>query len=364
MVPCCYLLAAVVVTWRLWADPASRVVAGNPHDADLFAWFMRYAAMAVRHGRLPALITAGMNAPQGVNLMWNPSLLLPAVLLAPVTGLFGPQVSLTVLTTVGFAGSAAAMFWVLRRWRVSIGAAALAGAVYGFSPALLQSAMSHYNLQLAILPPLIIDAGLRLAVGQPATTGDRDGDSPPLAQRTRMRWLGRLPAPVRAGAWLGLLVAAEVFISEEIVFSTALALLLVAGLTAARQRAAARRLGPAAAGLVVAAGVALALAGPALRTQFHGPLTQHGALYPPGDYVNDLTSFVTPQSSLFLHTAASAAAAARYQGGAAEYLAYLGWPLIIMLVLATLVCWGRQPAGRWLSPSCCSKYSHWAATRW
>ena len=206
---------------------------------------MRYAAMAVRHGRLPALITAGMNAPQGVNLMWNASLLLPAVLLAPVTGLFGPQVSLTVLTTVGFAGSAAAMFWVLRRWRVSIGAAALAGAVYGFSPALLQSAMSHhYNLQLAILPPLIIDAGLRLAVGQPATTGDRDGDSPPPAQRTRMRWLGRLPAPVRAGAWLGLLVAAELFISEEIAFTTALAgLLLVAGLTAARLRAAARRLG-------------------------------------------------------------------------------------------------------------------------
>ena len=242
-VPCCFLLAGVVVTWRLWADPASRVVAGNPHDADLYAWFMRYAAMAVRLGRLPALITAGMNAPHGVNLMWNTPLMLPAVLLAPVTGLFGPQVSLTILTTVGFAGSAAAMFWVLRRWRVSIGAAALAGAVYGFSPALLQSAMSHYNLQLAILPPLIIDAGLRLAVGQPqATTGDRDGDRPPPAQRARMRWLGRLPAPARAGAWLGLLVAAELFISEEIALSTALAgLLLVAGLTAARPRAAARQ---------------------------------------------------------------------------------------------------------------------------
>ena len=90
---------------------------------------MRYAAMAVRHGLLPALITTGMNAPQGVNLMWNTPLLLPAVLLAPVTGLFGPQVSLTVLTTAGFAGSAAVMFWVLRRWRVSIGAAALSGAV-------------------------------------------------------------------------------------------------------------------------------------------------------------------------------------------------------------------------------------------
>ena len=99
---------------------------------------------------------------------------------------------------------------------------------------------------------------------------------------------------------------------------------------------------------MVAAGVTLALAGAALWTQFHGPLAQHGALFPPDNYVNDLTSFVTPQSSLFFHSAASAAAAARYQGGAAEYLAYLGWPLIITLVLATLVCWGR-PAGRALA---------------
>ena len=115
---------------------------------------------------------------------------------------------------------------------------------------------------------------------------------------------------------------------------------------------------------MVAAGVTLALAGPALWTQFRGPLTQHGALFPADHYVNDLTGFVTAQSSLFFHTAASAATAARYQGGAAEYLAYLGWPLIIMLVLATLACWAGQRAGRWLSPSCCWKSSRWAATRW
>ncbi len=54
VVPFCYLLAAVLLTWRLWADPAARLVAGNSHDADLFAWFMRDAAAAVRHGRLLA----------------------------------------------------------------------------------------------------------------------------------------------------------------------------------------------------------------------------------------------------------------------------------------------------------------------
>ncbi|HXL19031.1 MAG TPA: hypothetical protein VN961_16070, partial [Streptosporangiaceae bacterium] len=160
----CYLAAALILTWRLWADPASRTVAGNPTDADLFAWYLRYAAAAVRHGHLPALVTTAMNAPVGINMMWNTSLLLPAVLLAPVTLLLGPQVSLAVLTTAGFAGSAAALYYVLRRWQVSTGAAALAGAVYGFSPALVHSALAHYNLEFAVLPPLIIDAGLCLAV--------------------------------------------------------------------------------------------------------------------------------------------------------------------------------------------------------
>ena len=97
--------------------------------------------------------------------MWNSSLLLPSILFAPVTLLFGAQVSLTVLTTLGFAGSAAAMFWCCARWQVSGSAAALAGALYGFSPALLQSALGHYDLQLAVLPPLIVDAMLRIAIG-------------------------------------------------------------------------------------------------------------------------------------------------------------------------------------------------------
>src|SRR5262249_37450738 len=159
-----YLLAALAVTWHLWADPASRTIAGNPNDADLFAWFLRYDATAVAHWRLPALVTAAMNAPQGVNVMWNTFLLLPGVLLAPVTLTLGPQPSLTVLSTIGFAGSAASLFFVLRRWEVSLGAAALGGAVYGFSPALLHASIGHYNLQLAILPPLIIDALLRLCL--------------------------------------------------------------------------------------------------------------------------------------------------------------------------------------------------------
>jgi hypothetical protein len=57
LILCCYLAGAVAVTAWLWADPAGRLQVGDPHDVDLFAWYMRYAATAVSHGRLPALVT-------------------------------------------------------------------------------------------------------------------------------------------------------------------------------------------------------------------------------------------------------------------------------------------------------------------
>jgi hypothetical protein len=316
----CYLLGAVAVTWHLWADPASHTVAGNPNDADLFAWFLRYDATAVAHGRLPALVTSAMNAPQGINIMWNTSILLPGVLLAPVTLLLGPQTALTVLMTLGFAGSAAALFLVLRRWDVATGPAALAGAIYGFSPALLQASIGHYNLQFAVLPPLILDAGLRLCL--------------------------RSRSPLRAGAWLGLLVTAQLFTGEELLLLTGIAgLLIVAVLAAGRPRSVPARLAPAAAGLALAAAVTLLLSGYALWEQFFGPLTQHGSSFLPDFYKNDLTGFVTPSRYLLFHTAASAAAAARYQGGPPEYLGYLGWPLIAALALAAVAGW-RRPAVR------------------
>jgi hypothetical protein len=125
----CYLLGALFVTGRLWISPAGRWQTGDVQDVDQATWFMRYTATAIEHFRLPALQTMAMNAPHGVNLMWNTSLLLPGSLAAPVTLLFGPQVSLTVLLVAGFAGSAASMFWVLRRWQASIVAAALGGAL-------------------------------------------------------------------------------------------------------------------------------------------------------------------------------------------------------------------------------------------
>ncbi len=314
-----YLLAALAVTLWLWRDPATRTVLGNPNDADQLAWFFRYDAAAIAHGHLPALVTTAMNAPQGVSVMWNTFMLLPGALLAPVTLLLGPQTALTVFMTAGFAGSALAMFFVLRRWDVSSPAAVLGGAVYGFSPAVLHSAIGHYDLQFAVLPPLIIHVGLQLATGRTSA--------------------------VRGGLGLGLLVTAQLFITEEILAVTAIGgAVLGAALAASRPRAVPGAVRRVAAGLAVAAGVTAVIAGFPLWVQFSGPLRQHGSPFTLDYFKNDLSSFVVPSSYQLFHTAGSAAAASRYQGQLPEYLGYLGWPLLVVLALAAIACWRRLPA--------------------
>jgi hypothetical protein len=314
----CYLLGAVALTWHLWADPAGRaqVVPGRgvSHDIDLFAWFLRYEATAIAHGRLPDLVTTALNAPQGVNLMWNTSFLLPGVVFAPLTLAIGPQATLTVLLTLGFAGSAATMFWVLRRWGASLAAAALGGAVFGFSPALRIAAVGHYHLQFAVLLPLIIDALLRLVTGR-----------------------GR---PVRTGAWLGLLTAAQLFIAEETVALTAMAgVVIVVVLAASRPRAVPGRLHAAVTGLAAAAVVLLVTAGYPLWVQFHGPLAEHGSPWKPGHFRNRPGDFVNGPSGVLLHSQATVAYLSQHAVRMVEYFAYLGWPMLVVLVLAAVCFW-------------------------
>ncbi len=324
-----YLLGAVVVTMWLWRDPASRIIAGNPHDTDQFTWYFRYDAVAVAHFHLPALTTDAMNAPQGISIMWNTFMPLPGMLLAPLTLLAGPQASLTVLMTAGFAGSALAMFAVLRRWGAGVAAAALGGGIYGFSPALVQSSLGHYDLQFAVLPPLIADAALRLVTGH-LVTG---------RLATSRLGSGGWPAAV-LGAWLGLLCAAQVFIAEETLLDTAVAVVIMtAVLAASRPRAVAGRVKEVATGLAAGLGVAAVVAGYPLCVQFFGPLRQGSSPFTPDFYKTDLAGFVRPSSFLLLHTGGSARFATTFQGGLPEYIAYLGWPMLAALVVVTAGFW-------------------------
>lgn len=311
-----YLAASVALNWRLWAGLGTVSAAGDPGpaDNDLMAWFMRYAAGAVVHGHLPALVTTALNAPHGIPLMWNNSVLFPAVVLAPVTLAGGPLTGLTVLITLGYAGSAAAMYWLLRRYGASAGAATLGGAVFGFSPGMLNAGVDHYGMQFAVLTPLMIEAVASILTGR-----------------------GR---PLAAGIRLGLLATAQLFTGEEMLTDVAIAsLVLAVVLGVSRPSAVPGRLRGAAAGLGTGAAVALLLSGYALWAQFRGPLSETGTPWHISRHGNPLGAFVNPQAQLLFHTAASAAYADAHRATSSEYVAYLGPPLLIVVAFVVIWCW-------------------------
>jgi hypothetical protein len=321
----CYVVGALYVTAALWTNPAGLRQDGDPQDVNQATWFIRYAATAIEHFRLPALSTTAMNAPHGVNLMWNTSLLLPGVVVTPITALFGPQVSLTALLVIGFAGSSASMYYVLRRWQASPLASALGGALYGFSPALVHSGIGHYSLVLGMLPPLIIDRVLRLVVGRGSA--------------------------VRNGLWLGLLVAGQLFIAEEALVDTVIATIVVLlVLAACRPREILSRVRPLVVGLATGGVLALVLCARALWVQFHGVKASSAAATVIINYQGHPTNlgtlpyaFINPSSMVLLHTTGTGNIANLYPQPLPEYLAYLGVPLIIVLLAAIVYFWKYLP---------------------
>jgi hypothetical protein len=319
-----YLIGAYYVTFNLWANPTSLRQVGDPQDVNQATWFLRYTATAIEHFRLPALSTMAMNAPHGVNLMWNTSLLLPGIVATPVTALYGAQVGLTFLLVIGFAGSAASMYYVLRRWEASQLSAALGGALYGFSPALVDSGIGHYSLVVAILPPLIIDRVLRL--------------------------VARRGSALRNGIWIGVLVAAQLFVSEEALVDTVIAaVILLLVLALCRPREVASRIRPMLLGLGTAAVIALVLCARALWVQFHGVSAHAGAtvvINYQGHKTNLGTlpyAFINPSSLVLLHTHTTGVIANYYPQPLPEYLAFLGVPMIIVLLAAIVYFWKYLP---------------------
>ncbi len=322
----------VAATAGLWRDPGSRLAAANVTDGINYTWWLGQIPHALGHGRNP-LYTPDLNWPEGVAAMNNTSLLLPAVVLAPVTALTSAMFSYGLLNLLAVPACALAGYWSLRQvpWtrrdgdEVRLGrAAALAGAcVFAISPAIVNSLIGHITMAFAPgLPVLMV-----------------------LAVRAWHGGAGRvIGSPVRTGLLLGLVAAAQLFTGEEILFQAAvgvLVVLLVAALSRPRAApAAARRLLTALGGGAV---LFLVVTGYPLWQQFFGPLKEHGSPFLLNYFGADLHGFTTPTSQLLFHTSADAEAATHFPGGLEEHLAYLGWPLLVTAVLTLLAGWRRVP---------------------
>ena len=294
-----------------WSSPTTTTLAGGDGDTAIFLWFLRWTPFALEHGH-DLLVTHHLNYPDGVNLMWNTSLVLPGLLLAPLTIGFGPVLTFNVLLVLAYGLSAWCAYLAIRRFVPGHLAAAVGGLVFGFSPAIrVQS--HHLHMSMAFLVPLMLLVLHEILV--------------------RRKW-----PPWLAGAALGLLAGCQLLIGEELLASTglvgfALLLLLVAGnLRRVRERVA---------HVLVAFGVAAvvfaAIAAWPLSVQFTGPQRVHGDIQQT-NYANDLLGFVVPGGAQALSSGASAERVAGFAGGNS---AYLGVPLLLVLVALGVRWWSN-----------------------
>jgi hypothetical protein len=311
-----YLILAVVVTIQLWISPHGRVLAGNDDDHGVFLFILAHGERVLFHGDNP-FWTGRLNAPVGVNMMANTSILALSLPMAPVTHLFGPGVSMAVLLTLGLAGTAAAWYYVLSRHLVRSRLAAWIGGLWcGFCPAMVSHANGHVNFVCQFVVPFIVWQVLRL------------------------REPGRA---VRGGVVLGLLITLQVFINEEVLLFTALTLgvfVLGYALIARTEAAAvARRF---AAGLGVAGVTSGALLAGPLWWQFTGPGSYHGQPFTPGEYVTDLLSV----GAFARQSLAGNGVVARWLSiSATEDNTFFGVPMLVMIVVCVVLTW-RSAAAR------------------
>ncbi|KUL24824.1 hypothetical protein [Actinoplanes awajinensis] len=310
-----FLALAVFVLIRLWIDPNGRILDRNDDDHGIFLFMLAHGERVVFDGASP-FFESHLNAPVGVNMMANTGVLALSLPLAPVTHFLGGGVSVALLLTLGLAGTATAWYWLFAGHLVRSRVAAAIGALWcGFAPTMISHASGHVNFVNQYLVPII------------------------LWQVLRLREPGRA---VRGGIVLGLLIVVQIFINEETLLFLALTLavfvLAYAAMRPREVREVAKRF---TAGLGVAAGVALVLAGYPLWYQFFAPGNYHGQPFAPSDFVTDLWSIAAfPRQSI-----AGTEAMDRLSVSATEDNTFFGPFGLIMIVVSTVMLW-RSAAAR------------------
>lgn len=306
-----YVVGALFVTSRLWLDVHARVPSSNTHDFAFFNFAFTHAAHALVHFQNP-LFNSGLNAPDGINMMANTSMLGLAIPLVPVTLLLGSDVSFLIATLIGFAGTAAAWYLFLRRhigssWPVAL----VAGGLVGFAPSMLSHGSGHPNLIAQFMVPLIISRVIQLAE-DPAQ-------------------------PVRKGLILGLMIVYQAFLNEEILLYVAIICAVIAATYLLSRPAELRRLlRPFLVALSAAGGLAGVLLAYPLYFQFFGPQSYVGPFDWATGFGIDVASIVAYADESIGGTSGIANP---LSANASEQNTFFGWPLCLFALAFGVLLW-------------------------
>ena len=300
-----YLGLALLLCREMWSP--GLVVAGGPPDNEQKVWEIGWWAFSLTHGLNPLYTTYLSPAGHPINLMWNNSTPLLALLAVPLTLLVGAVTSFNLLVVLAIWLDASVAFLCLRALTPRIWSAWLGGLLFGFSPFVYTQLNSGRLPWLALfLLPVMLVLLRQLLVSRP-----------------RRRLL--------LGLEVGLVASAQLLLSEELLATSCLMVALtLLVLAIARPGQVARFLDYSMPVLAIAAATALAICGYPLWMQFFGPgHAIHGSVLNLSSTVSVLSSFLVPTQyqAISLGLPASRTASLAYR---AVSTSYLGLPLLVL----------------------------------
>jgi hypothetical protein len=280
-------------------------------DPSIFMWDLAWVPFALSH-HLNPLITTYQNYPDGANLMWNTSIIFPALVMTPITALVGAVESYNILSVMAITLSAWCAFLAIRRYTSRSVPAWVGGLLYGFSPYMYDQSLGHLHTSIAVFPPLALLLAHEL-----------------LVRRRMPPWL--------LGGLAGAAAAAQLLTGEELLAITALMALVTVIVAAGVHRRTLHEYlslhgGYVAKAALVAGGVFLVLAAVPLYVQFFGPLRVPGLLQPFNVYEASGASFVIPTPHQLI--------ALLGRTTTPDSDAFIGIPLMLLAVAA--VIWLRR----------------------
>jgi hypothetical protein len=149
------VLSILYFGWPVLGRLDSAAIAQDEFDSSAYMWFLAWWPHAVLHGLNP-FVTHAIFVPEGYNLTWVTSIPGPAIVLAPVTLLFGPVVAFNVLQLLSPALSAWGGFALCRYVTHAVWPSVVGGYLFGFSPYMLNELRGTPNLTLVALVPILV----------------------------------------------------------------------------------------------------------------------------------------------------------------------------------------------------------------
>jgi hypothetical protein len=311
-----YVVLSLVLFGRpLFNDPTHTCLCvGSTTDEGVVAWALEWWPHALLHGLNP-FHPRIIYAPQGFGVLTQPGLMpILALVLAPVTAIAGPLLTYNIIVLLAPPLAAFFAFLLCRRLTGAFWPSLLGGWLFGFSAYMLGQEAGHVNLTLVFLVPAIVHLGVRASAGE--------------------------LSPRRFAVLLTLALAAQFLFSVE-VFATftlfaAITLVLFCLLGGGEARETVRRLlGP----VAVAYLATVVLVSPYL---YHALLPGGLPIDVPRTemFSNDLLGFVVPTEMFRLGGVHFLSTSLRFTAGDVEGGAYLGVPLIVLVLLSVFA--GRR----------------------